>query len=184
MIRSTADDIVKDIIFGFAANSLYADTRLIYIARVTKKLTDGEYFKEWEYKGRKDCIYEWTGKTYKVCANPQFHGSDKDLTHDLGKFPNFTRANVLLSDDFRYFGGSVPEHYKKRFPNLTKALADLKRGHRLHHHPVLLDELQRLWDETWRDYPRNFVGRQSQESRRGVSHRGSGCGVAAPKKGC
>ncbi|MGD1089835.1 MAG: hypothetical protein ABR955_14105 [Verrucomicrobiota bacterium] len=184
MLRSTAEDKTDDIIFGFAANSLHADNRLIYIARVTKKLTDGEYFKEQKYKNRKDCIYEWTGKTYKVRANAKFHGSDKDLTHDLGKSPDFARANVLLSDDFRYFGGNVPEHYKRRFPNLVKALAGLKRGHRLHHHPALLGELQRLWNETRRDYARKVIGKQSQESRCGVSHRGGGCGVAVPKKNC
>ena len=37
MIRSSADE--NDLIFGFAANSLHPDNRLIYIARITKKLS-------------------------------------------------------------------------------------------------------------------------------------------------
>ena len=182
MIRRTANE--KNIIFGFAANSLHRDNRLIYIARVTGKLSDGKYFKETKYKNRKDCIYEWTGKTYKVRSDARFHGSEKDLEHDLGKSPGFAKASVLLSNDFRYFGGDLPEHYKNQFPNLTKALAGLKRGHRLHHHPLLIEELQRLLNKTWRDYPQKIVGVQSQESRCGVSHRGGGCGVAGPKEGC
>lgn len=36
MIRRTA--FPGDLIFGFAANSLHADNRLIYIARVTEKI--------------------------------------------------------------------------------------------------------------------------------------------------
>lgn len=86
MIRSTADE--QNVILGFAANSLFTDNRLIYIARVTKKLKNGEYYKEHAYKNRKDCIYEWTGKTYKVRADARFHGSDSDLKHDLGKSPS------------------------------------------------------------------------------------------------
>jgi hypothetical protein len=41
-IRSTAR--CGDVIFGFAANSLHPDNRLIYIARVTEKSKDGLYF--------------------------------------------------------------------------------------------------------------------------------------------
>jgi hypothetical protein len=184
MIRSTADDRANDVIFGFAANSLHADNRLIYIARITKKLTKGNYFKQQAYAHRKDCIYEWTGTTYKLRAGAKFHCSENHLAHDLGEPSSFARANVLLSDDFRYLGGSLPEHYKKRFPNLARALADLKRGHRCYHERALLDELQCLWDETRRDYAQEFVGKQSQQSSCDVSHRGSGCAIAVPREGC
>lgn len=40
MIRKTAEE--GDLIFGFAANSLHRDNRLLYVARVTKKLADDE----------------------------------------------------------------------------------------------------------------------------------------------
>src|SRR5271155_4791113 len=66
MIRSTADP--QDIIIGFAANSLHADNRLIYVARVTKKLTNGEYFTQPEYAARGDCIYEWRAGRFRVRA--------------------------------------------------------------------------------------------------------------------
>jgi hypothetical protein len=42
MTRKTAE--IGDLIFGFAANSLNPDNRLIYVSRVTDKRCDGKYF--------------------------------------------------------------------------------------------------------------------------------------------
>jgi hypothetical protein len=36
---------VGDVVFGFAANSLYSDNRLIYAARVTDKESGGAYYR-------------------------------------------------------------------------------------------------------------------------------------------
>ncbi len=44
MIRSTAEP--EDLIFGFAANSPHRDNRLIYIARITEKVCNGDYYRE------------------------------------------------------------------------------------------------------------------------------------------
>ena len=57
MIRGKAK--LCDLIFGFAASSLHEDNRLIYIARITAKESDGNYFKKAKYSNRGDCIYEW-----------------------------------------------------------------------------------------------------------------------------
>jgi Nucleotide modification associated domain 2 len=46
MMRKTATEEGGDLIFGFAANSLHRNNPLIYVARVTKKLCTGEYFKD------------------------------------------------------------------------------------------------------------------------------------------
>src|SRR4051812_12448525 len=92
MIRSTADE--EDIIIGFAANSLHADIRLIYVARVTKKLRNGEYFKLPEYTARGDCIYEWRDGKFKIREGAKHHGSDADLERDLGKRPTYPRTNT------------------------------------------------------------------------------------------
>src|SRR5689334_11346460 len=70
MIRGTAE--VGDLVIGFAANSLHADNRLIYVARVTKKLMNGDYFKQAEYSGREDCIYEWRGGRFVVRAGAKY----------------------------------------------------------------------------------------------------------------
>src|SRR6266550_1525544 len=54
MIRSTAK--AGDVIFGFAANALHKDNRLIYIAVVKENLGTGRYFREHVYMNRDDCI--------------------------------------------------------------------------------------------------------------------------------
>lgn len=48
MIRSTAE--CCDLIFGFAANSLAPNNRLIYIARVTDKNRNGAYYKDFAHR--------------------------------------------------------------------------------------------------------------------------------------
>jgi hypothetical protein len=181
MIRSTAQ--VGDIIFGFASNSLHADNRLIYVAKITDKLTDGAYYKDSKYATRADCIYKWQGKTYHVRPRAKFHNSEKNhLTHDLGEAPLFSRANVLLSTDFRYFGGSLAEHYKQRFRRLENAIANLGQGHRVHHSPELIQDLQELLEDTMRKKQPDV--QPSQPPRYDVSHRGGGCGIAKSKEGC
>jgi len=179
MIRSSAE--VGDVIFGFAANSLHPDNRLIYIAKITDRL-DGTYYREPQYSSRADCIYEWRGETFHVRPRAQFHTVEKDhLTHDLGRGPSFPRARVLLSDDFRYFGGSLPEHYKKQFPAIGRAIRGLRQGHRVHHSSELIRELQGLLEETWLKKQPDV--KPSQIPHDNISHRTGGCGIAKPK-GC
>jgi hypothetical protein len=179
MIRSTADK--EDIIIGFAANSLHADNRLIYVARVTRKLTNGEYFKRPEYAARGDCIYEWRDGRFAVRSGAKHHGSDTDLVHDLGTNPGYQRANILVSQEFCYFGESGSDAYKKAFPTVAKAVANLGRGHRVHHDTKLLDDLERLAKWTCALDGPCIQGKAASQPRCGVSHRGGGCGVAALK---
>ncbi|MCJ9728980.1 hypothetical protein [Bradyrhizobium sp. PRIMUS42] len=54
MMRSSAE--VDDLIFGFTASSIDPRNRLIYAARITKKLTDGEYYEGDTFSSRQDCI--------------------------------------------------------------------------------------------------------------------------------
>jgi len=54
-----------DFIFGFTANSLDKRNRLIYAARITKKLPNGDYYKKGKYAFRDDCIY-WYQKLASV----------------------------------------------------------------------------------------------------------------------
>lgn len=118
MIRNTA--IKGDIIIGFAANSLHANNRLIYVARVTEKLVNGDYFKPGKYNRRSDCIYEWRRGRFISRAGAIHHGAPGDLVHDIGKHPNYPRANTLLSSEFCYFGASGSDAYKKAFPMVEK----------------------------------------------------------------
>ncbi len=108
MIRSTAKQ--EDLIFGFAATSLHHDNRLIYIARIGKKVHNGDYYREKRFANRGDRVYEWSRSRF-AWRQGAFHHGPKDLVHDLGEPPNYKKANVLLSTDFRYFGASGTAEY-------------------------------------------------------------------------
>jgi hypothetical protein len=178
MIRSTAK--VGDVIFGFAASSLHRDNRLIYIARVTKKICHGEYYRERRYTNRSDRIYEWRQGKFAWRRGALHHGP-KDLCHDLGQPPNYAKANVLLSTDFRYFGASGTADYKARFPRMRKAVEQLGRGHRVTHDEVLCKQMLALKRWIWAKNPKKVAGEPTSSPRRGVCHRSRSCGVLVKK---
>ena len=84
MIRSTANK--GDLIFGFAANSLHSDNRLLYIARVTDKLINGLYYITGKFARREDCIYQKHGDRFEWRPGSLHHG-EGDLVHDWGDIP-------------------------------------------------------------------------------------------------
>src|SRR4051794_10418360 len=73
-IRSTARP--GDVIFGFSANSLHPDNRLIYVARVTDKSIDGQYFIQRQFAGRSDRIYRREGEHFVWRPGARHHGPD------------------------------------------------------------------------------------------------------------
>ncbi len=182
MIRSSAQ--IGDIIVGFAANSLHSDNRLIYIAEVTDKLCGGDYFKLSKYARRSDCIYEWRGGKFAARPKAKYHGNHGDLVHDLGKPTSYARANTLLSRKFCYFGSNGSVDYKNAFPAVSNRLAELKQGHRVHHTASLLSQLDQLVSESCSLDSPCVLGEPSGKPKRGVSHRGGGCGVAEGKRNC
>jgi hypothetical protein len=182
MIRTSAKE--EDVIIGFAADSLHADNRLIYVARVTKKLTDREYFKQPKYAACDDCIYEWRCSRFVVRAGAKFHGTLADLVHDLGKHPTYSRANTLLSREFCYFGESGSDAYKRAFPAVARAVGRLGRGHRVHHDTKLLDSLERLVKWSGALDGASIRGKPTNRPRCGVSHRGGGSCVVVRKGLC
>ena len=151
-IRASAK--VGDVIFGFAASSLSPNNRLIYIARITGKLSNGEYYKTRRYQNRGDCIYEPAGDGFARRTDAKFHDGPENLVHDLGQAPRYERANVLLSDDFRYFGDHGLADYKREFPRIKCAVGQLARGHRVHLSEVLRKEFERLAADQWKQVPR------------------------------
>jgi hypothetical protein len=182
MIRSTAE--VDNIILGFAANSLHSNNRLLYVARVTKKLVGGDYFKSAAYRHRADCIYFWRSGRYHVRPNAQYHGSIADLHHDLGKHAAYGRTNTLLSTKFCYFGVNGSAAYKSKFPAVAQAIARLKQGHRVSHDSKLLRELAQLANSSCSFTQAQLLGEPSQLPQRGVSLRGGACGIACGKSAC
>jgi hypothetical protein len=174
-IRASAK--VGDTIFGFAANSLSPDNPLIYIARVTGKLCNSEYYKTLLYKNRSDCIYEAVGDGFARRSDAKFDDGPEHLVHDLGQAPRYERANVLLSDDFRYFGDHGLADYKREFPHIKYAVEQLARGHRVHLSQVLREEFERLAADQWKQVHRKVAGRPMQAPSHIACHRGRSCGV-------
>lgn len=173
MIRTTAQP--GDFIFGFAANSLYLDNRLIYLALVTSKVYD--YYEADQYLGRGDCIYKRYEGRFSWRSGARYHGRFRDLEHDLGRGPDYSRACVLLSTDFRYYGDNGPAEYKTRYPLINDAVERLGQGHRIHHKELLRQQLLELKGEVWRATPRGYIGQTTSGPRPGVSHRSKSCEV-------
>ena len=175
MIRRTAKP--GDLIFGFAANSLHRDNRLIYIARVTEALPDGLYYRRRAYSGRRDRIYKWRSDgTFSLREDAQFHAPERDhLRHDLGAFPDYERADVLLSEDFRYFGPDCRVSLDT-YPKLQSFVRKLGRGHGVKYSPELVIELDKLQKSIWR-YKNPDPVRSSQQPSPRRSHRSRSCAV-------
>lgn len=174
MIRGTAEP--GDLVFGFAASSLDRSNRLIYVARVTDKVRQGKYFTDKRFSRRADCIYERRGARF-VWRHGAAHHGPSHLVHDLGRPPGHTRANVLLSSDFRYFGAAGTAEYKQAYPSVKRAIERLGRGHRVRHGASLREELVALAQEVWGRTRSKVLGHPTNAPRRDVCHRGRSCGV-------
>jgi len=176
MIRSVAKP--GDLIFGFAANSLHPDNRLIYIARVTAKLCNGEYYKSKRFRKRGDCIYRRRGKRFFWSPGSLHHGPHH-VIHDLGKPLKYLRANVLLSNDFRYFGGNGSAAYKSRYPRIKRAIKKLGRGHRVNLGQELLRQLHALQERTWKETKRMVAGKPTSAPNPRLCYRSRSCGIVS-----
>lgn len=167
-IRSTAKP--GDLIFCFAADSLHADNRLLYIAHITSKECNGDYYTKPEFSQREDCIYERRGGSFAWRGSALHHSHD-DLIHDIGTHPDYKKANVLLSHDFRYFGKNGSADYKNRYLLIKEAIENLGIGHRVNHGEPLRTELQELKHWVWEKTRQEEVGEQSSGDCRGICHR-------------
>ncbi len=177
MIRSMAEP--GDLIFGFAANSLHPDNRLIYIARMTAKLSEGKYYQSKRFRNRGDCIYQKRGKQFFWRPGSLHHGSKRHLIRDLGKPTKYSRANVLLSNDFRYFGVNGSAAYKARYPRIKRAIEKLGRGHRVNLGQKLRSQLQALQEQTWNETRRRVAGKPTSPPNPRICHRSKSCGIVS-----
>lgn len=135
-------------IFGFAANSLgtHPDNRLIYVARVDEIIAPSAYYvASSPYRNRPDCIYEWSGRRFKIRADAAYHSDGTALEHDLGTADGDTnRGRVILSDFYKYFGTAGPVPSLDPNDPLRMFLAQLGQGHRVNLGPDLLASLDEL----------------------------------------
>jgi hypothetical protein len=161
---------VGDLVFGFAGNKLNRNNPLIYVARITAKLDGQIYYTCKKYVGREDRIYNFNGDAYQRRKKAKHHFDKKDLARDLGHYPNYPRAKVLLSRDFRYFGAKSTDDYKRRFPEIQCAVERLGRGHRVKHPDKLRMELEALAGLIWRSTSKKKIGKPTSASTRGVCH--------------
>jgi hypothetical protein len=153
-IRKTAKK--GDVVFGFAANQLgdaVANNALIYVAEVTDSVRGEEYYSRKKFSRRPDCIYEWNGMYFSRRKGAKFHNNKDDLKHDLGVYPGYIKAQILLSEKFRYFREESPITLRTRtqkFPCLSRLIGSLTQGERVNHPSELRAELERLLALVWR----------------------------------
>jgi hypothetical protein len=170
-----------DWIFGYTANSLDPSNRLLYIARVTDKARHGNYFRLRKFSGRRDCIYKMSDNKFAWKNGALYHGPG-DIVHDLGSPPQYPKAEVLLSSDFRYFGANGTAKYKSRYPDIKTAFEALGRGHRVHHDEPLRNELEALMNEEWRKTTRKVLGNPTSGPSRDACYRSASCGEVSGKE--
>ena len=172
-IRARAQ--VGDLLFGFAGSGLSPDNRLVYIARVTAVEDDGDYYDKPTYRRRRDWIYvRGDDGRFHVRAGARCHGTEHDLRRDLGSFPKYERARVLISEDFRYFGrsGESPVLDLRQYPALRRRLQGVGlRDFQTNHSPELESELSELLRLAWSDYRATVVG---------APHASHGCATVGP----
>lgn len=135
-----------DVVIGFAGKAIdrLGGFGVIHLAKVRSRAEDGIYYAQnSEHRNRPDCIYERRTEGYSLKKNP-FHGRG-DMNRDLGM--DRRNATVLLSDEFRYFGGDRYKVDWSRYPALRACLVALRRGHRVNHSHRVLKELESLSSE-------------------------------------
>jgi hypothetical protein len=170
-IRRTAQR--GDWIFGFGGRDL--GKRLIYIARVTKRLESGSYYMDDAYKGRDDRIYRCEDGEFVLRRGAKYHGDASQLEHDLGVPPRYVRAVALLSDDFMYWGKKGATDYQEHFPRVAALLDRLTQGHRVNLSEAERTEFVGLQRSQWQAHPHTKVlGPPTQGDRGRLCNRAEG----------
>jgi hypothetical protein len=86
-------------------------------------------------------------------------------------------TNVILSDDFRYFGKEANAEYKTKFPEVRGAVECLGQENRVWNTTALQKEFLRLKDWVWETYEEKKIGEPTSKPTRSACHRSKSCGV-------
>jgi hypothetical protein len=135
---------------------------------VTAVEVAGAYYDEAAYQGRSDRIYvRVDDDRLRIHADAGHHQDGTHLENDVGVYPGYERARVLLSDDFRYFGsdGESATVDLAPYPTVRARVRALRQGHLVHHSPVIENELRELQRSAWSGYVLKVEGAP------GTSHR-------------
>lgn len=158
-IRRSA--VVGDWIFAFGSNNEDPQNRLVYVARITEKILDGEYYERSAFSSRGDCIYrrQRNGR-FVLRPDARFHNDeDVDLRdYDLGEPTGYQSAIALLSNDFRYFGKNGNDDWKGSSPALKRMVESLCQGHRVNHSHRIFHELLSLQKLLWLQHTQCVLG--------------------------
>ncbi len=155
-IRSTAKK--GDIVFAFGSNNDTISNRLVYIAEVSERVENARYFNEERFSRRPDCIYQFESDDHLVIRrNAKFHRAGENMSSDVGRWPDYSLANALVSEDFRYFGSSGTDDWKINAPHLKELVENLGQGHRVNFSQALRTELVALKSAIWYKYNRGKV---------------------------
>ena len=160
-IRSTCEE--GDWLLGFGSKTRLQE-RLIYIAQITNKYSNGDYYREKRLKSRPDNIYRWTRNRRLVWEKGSLFHENGNIS-DIGVYPEYKRANVLISSNFRYFGEEGTDYYKVRFSTLGNAIQKLKRGHRVRHSEALASDMSNLIKWAWKSYDKRKIGEPSDSDK-------------------
>lgn len=162
MIRRTAKE--GDLLFGFAAKSLDTRHRLIYVAELSKPITDGAYYTDDQYHYRPDCIYQKSGDGYRLRNDAKYHSEKDHIERDLGRSKDWNRIIVLVSENFRYFGKSDSLDYRTAHPAIWSVVEQLRSEHRVNHLEALQQKFLAMKDALWRQFPgKRIWGEPSQK---------------------
>lgn len=77
---------------------------------------------------------------------------------------------MLLSKNFRYFGDTGTDQWKRSYPAIRNLVEGLGQGHRVNHGPRLRDELHELKDEMWQIFDKVKLGEPAHAWKKNVCH--------------
>lgn len=153
---------IGDHIAGFTSKRLCGDKvgeeRLVFIMKITEKLNYSDYFSDDRYQIKipnnlniiskvGDNIYKPSNENEMgfIQLSTVYHNEKNDIEHDL------TGKNVLLSNDFFYFGrGAIPIYRSKFNINIPKG----QSGHGVKSNDT---EVRKLWQHLKDNYQSNIA---------------------------
>jgi hypothetical protein len=150
--------------------------RLCYVAKITRDPIPGQdYYTKEKFRKRGDRIYRFDGRKFSLRKRRRAH-EEGDVEKDVGKFPAYQNAVVLMSSKFWYYGDNARIISHEEYPALNRQLNRLTQGYRVNHPPAVHKELITLIRHVRRrklgvhGNPRNPPRKESDHSKHTKRH--------------